>query len=232
MIQRRPCDKLATEQRGAVTVRHHFPWDAPGAGNLRQDGSWGALDTWDDAVLAPHARLELMPDHDEQITYLKRGGLTHWQGRREAHLDPGELQVLHAAPGARREAINLELGGTELFHIRIHGAHARARAPDTDHAAKWGVGQMVVLASENAGLGGAALEVDATLLGARLMRGQRVDHHLGRHRMGYLVAIGGTARVNGVLIHPGDGCAICNEGNLEIEARTTCEFVLADVACC
>ena len=95
MIERRPFNEFAGEDRGWLKAKHHFSF--AGGGDPARMG-WGSLCVWNDDELAPNAGF---PSHAhanmEIITYVRTGAVTHRdslgsEGRTEA----GNVQVMSA----------------------------------------------------------------------------------------------------------------------------------------
>jgi hypothetical protein len=231
MIERRPFNELAGEDRGWLKAKHHFSFaDHDDAARM----GWGSLRVWNDDEFAPdtgfpphaHANMEI-------ITYVREGAVTHKDslgnaGRTEA----GNVQVMSAGTGIRHAEYNLEQQSTRIFQIWItpstnggSPAWASQPFPKADRS-----GRLVTLASGFDGDTDALpIRSRARVLGATLKVDETVEYALGQGRHGYLVAASGAVDVNGVRIGARDGAAIKDVGVVRITAIEYSELVMVDV---
>ncbi len=232
MIEVRPFASLGHADHGWLNARHHFSF-AEYHDPARVH--WGHLRVWNDDEIAAGTGFPPHPHSDmEIITYVREGAITHQdhlgnQGRTEA----GDVQVMSAGRGIRHAEYNRERVTTKIFQIWII-PEQRGGEPS------WGskpfpkgerAGQFVVLASGFADDHEALpIRADARLVAATLPAGQQCRYSLGEGRKAYLVACGGSIRVNGVLAQERDGVAVSGESELLIEALGDSEVVLVDVA--
>ena len=232
MIEVRPFASLGHADHGWLNARHHFSF-AEYHDPARVH--WGHLRVWNDDEIAAGTGFPPHPHSDmEIITYVREGAITHQdhlgnQGRTEA----GDVQVMSAGCGIRHAEYNRERVTTKIFQIWII-PEQRGGEPS------WGskpfprggrAGQFVVLASGFADDHEALpIRADARLAAATLPAGQQCRYSLGEGRKAYLVACGGSIRVNGVLAQERDGVAVSSETELLIEALDDSEVVLVDVA--
>src|SRR5258707_1627980 len=123
MIERRPFNKLAGEDRGWLKAKHHFSfadYDDPAR------MSWGSLRVWNDDEIAPNTGFPPHPHANmEIITYVREGAITHKDslgnvGRTEA----GDVQVMSAGSGIRHAEYNLEQAPARIFQIWIMPTHS------------------------------------------------------------------------------------------------------------
>jgi redox-sensitive bicupin YhaK (pirin superfamily) len=118
MIERRPFNKLAGEDRDWLKAKHHFSF--AGHDDPARMG-WGALRVWNDDEIAPNTGFPPHPHANmEIITYVREGAVTHKDslgnlGRTEA----GDVQVMSAGTGIRHAEYNLEQQPTRIFQIWI-----------------------------------------------------------------------------------------------------------------
>ncbi|MEM1140640.1 MAG: pirin family protein [Pseudomonadota bacterium] len=232
MLDLRPHPTLGGATFDWLDTRHHFSF---GRYHDPNRPGWGALRVWNDDAIAPHSGFPLHPHRDmEIITFVRDGAISHGdnlgnRGRTVA----GDVQVMSAGTGIFHEEMNREDETTRIFQIWIEPARrggtpswTAVTFPDTERA-----GQLVPLASGQAGKTGAApIRQDATLYGASLDRGERLELPLAANRFGYLVPAAGSVVVNGQVVGAGDGLAIHNEERLELAAIDGASSILfADV---
>ena len=232
MIERRPFNELAGEDRSWLKAKHHFSF-----GEFRDATrmGWGSLRIWNDDESAPNTGFPPHPHphaNMEIITYVREGAVTHKDshgnvGRTEA----GDVQVMRAGTGIRHAEYNLEQQPTRIFQIWIVPS-SRGGSP------AWGAqpfpkadrsGRLVTLASgfenDNDAL---PIHARARVLGATLKVGETVEYALGERRHGYLVPASGAVEVNGVRIDARDGAAIKDVAVVRITAIENSELVMVD----
>jgi hypothetical protein len=230
MIERRPFNELAGEERGWLKAKHHFSFsDRDDAARV----GWGALRIWNDDEIAPNAGF---PPHAhanmEIITYVREGAVTHRDSLgNEGRTKAGDVQVMSAGVGIRHAEYNLEQGPTRLFQIWITPSAAGGSPawgsqpfPKADRS-----GRFVTLASgfgdDNDAL---PIRAHARVLGATLKAGETIEYALGEGRHGYLVPASGAVEINGVRIETRDGAAIKDVAVVRITAIKDSEVVMVD----
>jgi quercetin 2,3-dioxygenase len=230
MLERRPFNQLAGEDRGWLRAKHHFSFadyrDATRMG-------WGSLRIWNDDEIAPNTGF---PPHShanmEIITYVRTGVLTHKDSLgNEGRTQAGDVQVMSAGTGIRHAEYNLEQQQTQIFQIWITpsfngGAPAWGSQPfpKADRS-----GCFVTLASGvDEDHDALPIRVRARVLGAILKVGQSVEYALGERRHGYLVPAFGAVEVNGLRIDARDGAAIKDVAVVRIAAIEDSELVMVD----
>src|ERR1700757_4689459 len=107
MIERRPFNELAGEDRDWLKARHHFSFGAH-ADPTRM--GWGSLRIWNDDEIAPNAGF---PPHAhanmEIITYVRDGAVSHRDSLgNTGRIVAGDVQVMSAGTGIRHAEFNLE----------------------------------------------------------------------------------------------------------------------------
>jgi hypothetical protein len=118
VIERRPFQKLAGDERSWLKAKHHISFaDGPGAFNR----SWGPLRAWNDDEIAPNSGFPLHAHANvEIITYVREGAVTHSDSLgNEGRTKAGDVQVMSAGAGIRHAEYNLERGPTRIFQIWI-----------------------------------------------------------------------------------------------------------------
>jgi quercetin 2,3-dioxygenase len=231
MIERRPFNELAGEDRDWLKARHHFRFSG---GDNGASMGWGSLRIWNDDEIAPGARF---PPHAhanmEIITYVREGTVTHRDSLgNEGKTKAGDVQVMSAGTGIRHAEYNTEQVPALIFQIWI--------TPDTNGGPPtWGSqpfpeadrsGRFVTFASGfESDIDALPIRARARVLGAKLKVGQSVEYAFGERRHAYLVPSSGTVDVNGVRIHARDGAAITDVAIVRIAAIEDAEVVMVDV---
>ena len=234
MITPRPFAGLGHANHGWLDAHHHFSFaDYYDPGRM----GVGPLRVWNDDTIAPDSGFPMHPHRDmEIITYVRQGAVTHQDhlgnhGRTAA----GDIQVMSAGKGILHAEFNREPEDTTLFQIWIVPAKSgiaprwEQRAFPTAERA----GLMVPLASgsdELQGAGAVPILQDATLFGALLAPGQRLDHRLVHGGLGYLVVANGTLEADGVALGPRDGAVVHDQAGIGLTAGADgAEVLLADL---
>jgi redox-sensitive bicupin YhaK (pirin superfamily) len=231
MIERRPFNELAGEDRDWLKARHHFCFSG---GDNGASMGWGSLRVWNDDEIAPGAGF---PPHAhanmEIITFVREGTVTHKDSLgNEGKTKAGDVQVMSAGTGIRHAEYNSEQVPALIFQIWI--------TPDFNGGPPtWGSqpfpkadrsGRFVAFASGFEGdIDALPIRARARVLGAKLKVGQSVEYAFGERRHAYLVPSSGTVDVNGVRIHARDGAAITDVAIVRIAAIEDADVVMVDV---
>jgi redox-sensitive bicupin YhaK (pirin superfamily) len=231
MIERRPFNKLAGENRDWLKAKHHFSFaDHDDPARM----GWGSLRVWNDDEIAPDSGFPPHPHANmEIITYVREGAVTHKDSLgNEGRTEAGDVQVMSAGTGIRHAEYNLEQQPTRIFQIWITPS-AKGGSP------AWGAqpfpkadrsGRLVTLASGFDNDSDALpIRARARVLGAKLKVGDTVEYALGERRLSYLVPASGAVEVNGVRIDARDGAAIKDVAVVRITAIENSELVMVDV---
>src|ERR1700726_4614117 len=118
MIERRPFNELAGQDRGWLKAKHHFSF--ADHGDPARMG-WGSLRIWNDDEIAPNSGF---PPHAhanmEIITYVRDGAVIHRDSLgNTGRIVAGDVQVMSAGTGIRHAEYNLEPQTTRIFQIWI-----------------------------------------------------------------------------------------------------------------
>src|SRR3979411_2275805 len=207
MIERRPFNKLAGEDRGWLKAKHHFSFaDRDDPARM----GWGSLRVWNDDEIAPGTGFPPHPHANmEIITYVREGAVTHKDSLgNEGRTEAGDVQVMSAGAGIRHAEYNLEKRPTRIFQIWIipsskggSPAWGSQPFPKADRS-----GRFVTLASgfdtDNDAL---PIRSPARVLGATLRAAEPLENRIGEGRYGYLVPASRAVEVNGLRINARDG---------------------------
>jgi redox-sensitive bicupin YhaK (pirin superfamily) len=230
MIERRPFNELAGDDRGWLKAKHHFSFGE--YGDPARMG-WGSLRIWNDDEIAPNAGFPSHPHANmEIITYVREGAVTHRDSLgNEGRTEAGDVQVMSAGSGIRHAEYNLEHKPTRLFQIWItpsaeggSPAWGSQPFPKADRS-----GHFVTLASGFANDKDALpIRANARVVGATLKVGETIEYALAERRHGYLVPASGAVEINGVRIEARDGAAIKDVPVVRITAIEDSEVVMVD----
>src|SRR3979411_3025433 len=143
MIERRPFNKLAEEDRGWLKAKHNFSFaDFDDPARM----GWGSLRVWNDDEIAPNTGFPAHPHANmEIVTYVREGAITHQDSLgNKGRTDAGDVQVMSAGSGVRHSEYNLEPGTTRIFQIWIRPATERDQShggaqpfPKSDRSGKF-----------------------------------------------------------------------------------------------
>jgi redox-sensitive bicupin YhaK (pirin superfamily) len=230
MIERRPFDKLLTEDQGWLRARRHLPCAGPNDPSHR---SWGALRVWNDDEIAPDAGFPLHAHANiEIITYVREGAITHRDSLgNEGRIAAGEVQVVSAGTGIRHAEYNLELEPALIFQLWIAPTSpGGSPAWGTQPCPKAGrSGCFVPLASGfDSDHDALPIRACARVLCVKLKAGEYVHYPLRERRLAYLVPSSGAVDLNGVRIQERDGAAIIDVPTIRIMALEDAEVLMVD----
>lgn len=232
MMQHRPKSTLGGANHGWLDTKHHFSF-AEYHDPARM--GWGQLRVWNDDTIAAGAGFPPHPHRDmEIITYVRKGAISHKDslgnsGRTQA----GDVQVMSAGTGIVHAEFNQETEQTQIFQIWIipekQGLPPRWGTKPFPKVAD--ANGFVVLASgfaeDEAAL---SMQAQARVLAANVKAGAQIFYVLQPHRYAYLVPATGSLRIGDTTVVAGDGFAVRDIENLQIEALEDSEIIMVDVS--
>jgi redox-sensitive bicupin YhaK (pirin superfamily) len=177
----------------------------------------------------PHENMEI-------ITYVLSGALEHQDslGTGEV-IRPGDGQRMSAGSGILHSEFNPS--PTEPVHLLqiwilpdqdkqdVEPSYEQKPFPDDQKRRQWRL-----IASPTGEHGSVRIHADARLLVTKLAPGESLPLALNPARYGWLQMASGTATLNGLPLHAGDGAAISKEENLTLVATAESEVLLFDLA--
>ncbi len=196
---------------------------------------FGALRVINEDRIAPGGGFDTHGHRDmEIITFILEGALEHRDSLGNGSvLRAGEVQRMSAGTGIRHSEFNhSSTAPVHLLQIWIEPAEAGLapgyeQKPFPPEARR---GRWQLLAAPDARDGALLLHQDAELAAAALEPGERVLYTLGAGRRAWLQVTRGELDVLGQRLRAGDGAAISDESEFAIEALTSAELLLFDLA--
>ncbi len=177
------------------------------------------------------------PEHGhrdmEILTWVLEGALEHRDSMGNgAVLRPGETQRMTAGTGVRHSEFNASR--SEPLHLLQIWILPRARglAPGYEQKAFPEAerrGRLRLLASPDGREGSVTLFADASVRGALLDAGARLDHDLPPGRRAWLQIARGELTLNGTRLLAGDGAAVEGERGLALHAASPSELLLFEL---
>jgi redox-sensitive bicupin YhaK (pirin superfamily) len=170
----------------------------------------------------------------EILTWVLEGALEHADslGTR-SQIRPGELQRMTAGTGVTHSEYNASR--EELVHfLQIWILPERADLePGYQQRAfprEQRQDRLQLAASRDGRDGSVLVHQDAELYLAELAPGQRLAHRLGPGRHAWVQVARGSLRLDGQPLAAGDGAAVSDQHQLELEGSTAGELLLFDLA--
>jgi len=231
MIRVRKGESRGTTNLGWLESKHSFSFGAYRDPEWTQFRSLRVLN--DDRVAAgggfgthPHRDMEI-------ITLVLAGALEHKDSTGGGGvLRPGDVQRMSAGTGVTHSEFNHSK--TEPVHFLQVWLHPdktglEPRYGQEHFEASERRGRLRVVVSPDGRDGSLAIHQDAVLLNGLLAPGDRVEHGLDPSRHGYVHVATGAAVVNGERLRAGDGLAMSEEEQVEIEASEPSEVLVFDL---
>jgi redox-sensitive bicupin YhaK (pirin superfamily) len=191
-----------------------------------------SLRVMNEDVIAPGGGFPTHPHSDMEIlTWILEGALEHRDntgGRGVIH--PGELQHMTAGRGVLHSEFNpspkdpVHLLQIWLLPERkgLDPGYEQLAFPDAELRGKFNL-----VAGPEAPV---TIHQDANLYIARLDKGAEASHSIAAERHAWVQVARGAVRLNGTELKAGDGAAISNENEVQVEAREPSEVLLFDLA--
>ncbi|MGZ9073646.1 MAG: pirin family protein [Rhodoplanes sp.] len=215
------------DSRHSFSFGHYYDPDHMGFGPLR---------VINDDRVAPGAGFPAHPHGNmEIVSYVLDGALAHKDSLGTGSvIRPGDVQRMSAGTGIRHSEFNASK--TEPVHfLQIWIIpEAEGLAPGYEqktYPAEQKHGKLRLVASRDGREGSVTIHRDVDLYAALIGEGDDVRHTFRPGRVGWLQVARGTAMLNDVQLHPGDGAAIDSAGDVTIAgASDDAEILLFDMA--
>lgn len=169
----------------------------------------------------------------EIITYVLEGSLEHKDSIGTGSIiQPGDVQRMSAGTGIRHSEFNhSETESVHLLQIWLlpetEGIAPSYEQRDFELAKT--PGNLRLVAAPNGREGALTVHQDVNLYAAVLEPGNRISHTLQPQRHAWVQVARGAVTLNGLPLDKGDGVAISDETDVEIEATTDAEILLFDL---
>jgi redox-sensitive bicupin YhaK (pirin superfamily) len=170
----------------------------------------------------------------EIITCVLEGSLEHKDSLGNGSIiKPGELQRMSAGSGIRHSEFNpSEAESVHLYQIWLL-PNQRGVTPSYDQRtfnASERAEKLRLVASPDGVEHSLAIHQDARIYLGNLSAGQTVRHAIAKGRAAWLQILRGNSSLNGIALAAGDGAAVTDEVNLEIQSQSDAEIMLFDLA--
>ncbi len=195
--------------------------------------SFSALRVINEDRVSPGEGFPTHPHRDmEIITYVLEGALEHKDSLGTGSvIRPGEVQRMSAGTGIRHSEFNHSKSAPVHFlQIWIlpdrHGVtpgYEQKRIDPVEFN-----GKLRLVASPDGRDGSVTIHQNASIYVARL-NSDEVTHTLASGRRAWLQVARGTARINGITLHAGDGAGVEDEPALRLTADGSAEVLLFDL---
>ena len=170
----------------------------------------------------------------EIVTYILDGSLEHRDSMANGSIiKAGDLQRMTAGTGIRHSEFNpSDREWVHLYQIWLLPAR-RGLTPSYEQLTvkeEDRQGWFRLVASPDGAEGSLTINQDARLYLASLLPGQPVSHEIERGRAAWLQVLRGRVNVQGNDLSAGDGVAITEEKSLSVQAASSTEILLFDLA--
>jgi len=231
MISVRPSNERGHFDHGWLDTFHSFSF---GDYYDLQHVTFSALRVMNEDRVAPGQGFGMHGHRDmEIVTYVLSGELQHRDSLGNgAAIRPGELQRMTAGSGIRHSEFNPS--ATEPVHLYQVWLLPREPGPTPsydqrvfDPAGRQGQMQLVVSpAGERDSL---IIQQDARIYLANLTAGQSLAQPIAAGRHGWLQVLRGKLQLSGHALAAGDGAAVSDEAQLELQASEPTEVMWFDL---
>lgn len=174
-----------------------------------------------------HANMEI-------ISIVLEGALEHKDSMGEAAIiRPGDVQIMSAGTGVRHSEFNASKSDPVHFLQIWVVPEADGLTPSyqqVDIPLSERDGRLRLLGSRDGRDGSVVIQRDVDLFGARLRRGEVIEHLVGEGRGVWLQLIRGSLSIGGEELRAGDGVSVRDEAQFRVKATGDAEFLAFDMA--
>jgi hypothetical protein len=229
MVQVRPSEDRGHNEMSWLNTRFTFSFDQYYDPSHIQFRSLRVLN---EDVVAPGQGFGMHPHRDMEIlTWVLDGAVQHRDNMGNTGIiRPGELQHMSAGTGVMHSEFNSS--ATDPVHLLqiwivperkgLKPGYEQLAFADADLRNKFGL-----VAGPKAPL---TIHQDANLYIARLDKESRVSHTVTNGRHAWIHLARGSVRLNGKQLNAGDGAAVSDESQIQLEAIEPSEVLLFDLA--
>jgi hypothetical protein len=229
MVQVRPSEERGHNEMSWLNTRFTFSFDQYYDPSHIQFRSLRVLN---EDVVAAGQGFGMHPHRDMEIlTWVLEGAVQHRDNMGNAGIiRPGELQHMSAGTGVMHSEFNAS--ATDPVHLLqiwivperkgLKPGYEQLAFADADLRNKFGL-----VAGPKAPL---TIHQDANLYIARLDKESRVSHTVTNGRHAWIQLARGSVRLNGKQLNAGDGAAVSDESQIQLEATEPSEVLLFDLA--
>jgi redox-sensitive bicupin YhaK (pirin superfamily) len=175
----------------------------------------------------PHRDMEI-------ISYVVEGALEHRDSMGTGSvIRPGDVQRMSAGTGVTHSEYNASKSEPVHFLQIWVVPDVRGLAPSYEQrhfAPRERRGTLRVVASPDGRDGSVSIHNDVVLYAGLFDEGERAVVSVAPPRMAWVQIVGGEARVNGTALAAGDGAALSDETQIQIEGLAESELLLFDLA--
>ena len=231
MLNLRRSEERGHADHGWLDSRHTFSFASyydPGHMGFRK------LRVINDDRVAPGAGFPTHPHRNmEIISYVVEGALEHRDSMGNGSvIRPGEVQRMSAGTGVTHSEYNHSNKGALRF-LQIWIQPANPGGPPGYEQKRFDEqrrGKLRLVASADGRDGSVTIHQDVAMYASLLEAGERAEHRFASGRHGWLQLVRGKLSAGLEILDAGDGISISGLDSLSIEAKTSTEFLLFDLA--
>ncbi len=195
--------------------------------------SHGSLRVFNDDIVQAHSGFDTHPHEEmEIVSIILSGEMIHKDTMgNEAIIRANDVQRMTAGTGLHHSEQNMSEEPVHFYQIWII-PDKKGLAPSYDQKTfqpeQW-QDKLSLLASNDAGKTGVALNTDASLYRAELRKGKTISHEVKNGRKPFVYVINGTININGQDLNVTDQARISEETLVHMTAVDNAGFLLVDV---
>jgi redox-sensitive bicupin YhaK (pirin superfamily) len=197
--------------------------------------NFGSLRVINEDVIAPAGGFPTHPHRDmEIITYLLEGQLKHRDSMGNGSvIQPGEVQRMSAGTGILHSEFNpSDESPCHLLQIWIvpdRSGHVPGYEQKRFESGRKR-GRLCLVASRDGRDGSVTINQDARLYSALVDGAERIEFEVRPGRKAWIQVARGAVSVKGEALEQGDGCGLENAGTVVLDAGSSAEILLFDLA--
>ena len=231
MITIRRADARGHADHGWLQARHTFSFSEYVDPDYM---GFSVLRVVNDDRIAPGGGFGMHPHRNmEIVTYILEGALRHQDSMGNGSvIRAGEIQYMSAGKGLYHSEFNAsDSAPVRLLQIwiqpSVQGAEPRYAQQAIPHEGR--NGRWLTIASPDGREGSITIRQDACVMATLLDSDTPLQYRIAPGRRVYLQMAGGTAVLNGVTLHDGDGVFVENEDVLTLSEGRQAEALLFDL---